>query len=242
MTTEQKIDLSNLDVVFLLDMSGSMDTKDVRGMTRWKAGQETGIALAKEMSAHDDDGITVGVFNNSFNIVDGVTAETVGEFFNKYSPNGGTDLAPPLAAVINQFVPEKAVKPPVAAKSTGFLSGLTSLFGGSTNQAPVATAPTTSGAAKGKPVCIVVMTDGAANDRENVVATICNATKRISDRRELGILFVQIGNDRDAEAFLTQIDSDLAKSGAEHDIVARCKLEDVEDLSTAELLTLAFTA
>lgn len=241
MTTSQTVDLSNLDVVFLLDMSGSMDTKDVRGMSRWKAGQETGTALAREMSAHDDDGITVGVFNNSFNLVDGVTAETVGEFFNKYSPNGGTELAPPLAAVINQFIPEKPVKAPVAAKSAGFLSGLTSLFGGSSNQAPVATAPTTSDTAKSKPVCVVVMTDGAANDREGVVNVICNATKRISNRRELGILFIQIGNDKDAENFLTQIDNDLAKSGAEHDIVARCKLEDVEDLSTAELLTLAYT-
>lgn len=215
MTTATSINLDNLDVVFLLDKSGSMGEHYKNGQTRWKAAEETVTALAKEMSAHDDDGITVVPFNTSFEVVDGVTGDTVGQVFKNHSPNSGTDLGPPLRAVISKFIPEK-----------GILGGL---FGGSKSSPK-------------KPVAIVVATDGAANDKEAVIETIVNATKRINDRKDLGILFVQVGSDPAASRFLEEIDNELKPRGAAHDIVARCKLEDVEDKTTAELLALAFTA
>lgn len=222
-STASNLNLDNLDVVFVLDKSGSMGYEYKKGQSRWKAAEETATALAKEMSEHDDDGITVVPFNNSFSVEDGVTGDTVGTIFKKHSPDGGTDLGPPLRAVIDKFVP---------AKKTGILGGIGKLFGGSTTE---------SATPKGKSVCVVVVTDGAANDKEAVVQTIVDATKRINSRSELGILFIQVGNDPAAESFLKQIDSELGPAGAAHDIVARCKLEDVEDKSTVELLSLAFT-
>lgn len=235
------LDLDNLDVVFVLDMSGSMADPYKNGMSKWKAAEESGTALANEMSAHDDDGITAVVFNNSFKVYDGVTGGTIGDLFKSNTPNGGTDLAPPLRAVINQFVRPRSVAAAAKATAGGFLSSLSSLFGGSS--APAATATVTHNPLiKGKPVCIVVLTDGAANDKDEVVKTIVDATTRINSRLDLGILFIQVGSDADAERFLQQIDSELAPAGALHDIVARVKLEDVEDLTTVELLTKAYTA
>lgn len=225
-TADPKLNLDNLDVVFLLDKSGSMGTDYKNGQTRWKAAEETATALAKEMAEHDDDGITIVPFNNGYTVEDGVTGDTVGSIFKKHSPEGGTDLGPPLRAVVDKFVPAKSV-------GSSLLGGIGKLFGGNKTEAVTP--------AK-KPVCIVVVTDGAANDKDAVVQTIVEATKRISNRSELGILFVQVGNDPAAEAFLKQVDNELAGAGAQHDIVARCKLEDVEDKSTVELLTLAYTA
>lgn len=212
------INLDNLDVVFLLDKSGSMGETYKPGMTRWKAGEETVTALAKEMSEHDDDGITVVPFNNGHDVVDGVTGDTVGQIFKTNAPGGGTDLAPPLRAVINKFIPEQ--------RTGGFLG----IGGGIKRTSPK------------KPVVVVIATDGAANDEQAVVETIVNATKRINSRNDLGILFIQVGSDPAATAFLERLDNSLKSQGADFDIVARCKLEDVEDKSTVELLTLAFTA
>src|SRR5581483_7522629 len=105
MTTEtsNQVNVDNLDVVFLTDISGSMETEYRPGVTRHKAAEETATALAKEMEAHDDDGITAVPFNNSFTVIDGVTGDTVGDVYKNHKPGGGTDLAPPLRAVIDKF-------------------------------------------------------------------------------------------------------------------------------------------
>lgn len=221
------VNLDNLDVVFLLDKSGSMGEQYKNGMTRWKAAEETVTALAKEMAAHDKDGITVVPFNDRFTIEDGVTPATVGDIFKKHAPGSGTMLAAPLQAVVDKFLPAPA------QKSGGFLS---SMFGSKTPAAPAA-----GSALARKPVCVVVATDGAAGDEAEVVKTLVGATQRMQSDDELGILFLQVGNDHNAEAFLQRVDEQLKPRGAKFDVVARCKLEDVEDKSTLELLSLAFT-
>jgi len=221
------VNLDNLDVVFLLDKSGSMNEQYKPGQTRWKAAQETVTALASEMASHDKDGITVVPFNDRFTIEDNVTPATVGNIFKNHTPGSGTMLAAPLQAVIDKFIPA-----PAPASKGGFLS---SMFGSKS------ASPAASAVAR-KPVCIVVATDGAAGDEEQVITTLVNATQRMQSDDELGILLLQVGSDPNAEKFLERVDNQLQKRGAKFDIVARCKLEDVEDKSTVELLNLAFTA
>src|SRR5205823_531766 len=104
----QGLNLDNVDAIVLLDKSGSMDEKLKGTITRWQIGQESIGALAAELAKHDDDGITVVPFGPDYAIEDGVTPETVAQVFARYSPGGGTYLAPALQAVINKFIPATA--------------------------------------------------------------------------------------------------------------------------------------
>jgi uncharacterized protein YegL len=94
--------------------------------------------------------------------------------------------------------------------------------------------------AAAKPGFIICFTDGAPDDQVGLAQVIVDATKRIKDRTELGILFVQVGNDPDAAGYLAKLNDDLTKIGAAHDIVAVCKLGDLEGKTALELATSAF--
>lgn len=224
------MNLDNVDAVVFIDKSGSMN-EPYKQMTRWQAGRESITVLALEMAKHDDDGITVVPFSADFEIEDGVTPDRVEQIFSQYSPGGGTYLAPPLQAVIDHFLP---AKPQTASERKGFFS---KLFGGSTESESlkyVRMSPK-------KQVFIAIYTDGAASDENKVIEVIIDATKRINSRRDLGILFIQVGNDPAATQFLQHLNSGLEGSVADFDIVAVTNLEDLEELSTEETIKMAFT-
>ncbi|MBU6453596.1 MAG: VWA domain-containing protein [Cyanobacteria bacterium REEB67] len=94
--------------------------------------------------------------------------------------------------------------------------------------------------AAAKPACIVVITDGEPDDKVGLAQVIVNASKQLKSRSELGILFVQVGNDPDAAAYLAKLNDDLTSAGAKFDIVAVTKLEDLEDISPVETFEMAF--
>ena len=94
--------------------------------------------------------------------------------------------------------------------------------------------------AAAKTACIIVFTDGEPDDKVGLAQVIVDATKKINDRSELGILFIQVGEDPDAAAYLAKLNNDLGQAGAKHDIVAVCKLGDLEDVSPQELIEMAF--
>jgi uncharacterized protein YegL len=95
--------------------------------------------------------------------------------------------------------------------------------------------------AAAKPACIVIITDGEPDDKIGLAQVIADASKKLNSRSELGILFVQVGNDPDATAYLAKLNNDLTKVGAKFDIVAVTRLEDLEDISPAEIFEMAFT-
>jgi hypothetical protein len=235
----------NGDAVLLGDKSGSMDERVGTGSQptrkRWNAMEESFLAIAHELCERDDDGITMGFFSGG-QLIDHVTADKVEGIFKRYRPEGGTYLAPILREAIDLFVPEKATEEPiyreVEERTGGFLG-----FGGTvkkvTKQVGVKKTVVKQGPAR--PVFIAVFTDGAAGDGDEIVKVIVNATKRITDRKHLGILFVQVGNDSSAEAFLERLNSQLGPSGAEHDIVAVVKLDDLEDDTPDQTIFRAFS-
>jgi hypothetical protein len=158
----------------------------------------------------------MGFFSNRStdrDLIDHVTADKVEGLFSTFSPDGGTYLAPTLQAAIDLFIP----------KSSGILGF------GAKKQNPA------------RPVFIAVFTDGAAGDADAIVNVIVDATKRITDRAHLGILFVQVGDDPQATRFLDKLNNDLGKSGAEHDIVAVVRLEDLEDDTPDQTIFRAFS-
>lgn len=93
------MDLKNLDIEFLVDKSGSMQTADCPGgKSRWLYGQETTLALATLAEKHDPDGITVVPFAGQFKVHEGVTAAKVAQVFQEHSPMGSTNTAAVLKA------------------------------------------------------------------------------------------------------------------------------------------------
>jgi uncharacterized protein YegL len=97
-----------------------------------------------------------------------------------------------------------------------------------------------SDGANAKSAMLVIFTDGEPDDKVGLAQVIVNITKQIKDRSEFGILFIQVGNDADATRYLQILNNELSGRGADHDIVAVAKLEDMEDLTLQDLIDMAF--
>lgn len=114
MTSEQ---MKLRDWYLLLDRSGSMEepvnAKALNGQSRWAAAEEMTVALAREGTKYDDDGISVILFNNNLTAFENVTGgvEVVKDIFAKNSPIGGTDTTKALAHVVDEYFARKAANP-----------------------------------------------------------------------------------------------------------------------------------
>lgn len=74
-------------------------------------------------------------------------------------------------------------------------------------------------AVNGKKSFTVVITDGIPNSEPNVVSEIVNAANGLADKKDMTFLFLQVGNDDHASAFLARLDDHLTAEGAKFDIV-----------------------
>lgn len=79
---------------------------------------------------------------------------------------------------------------------------------------------------KNEQTFVLIVTDGAPNDKEAVKKTIIDITHSVKDEREFNISFLQVGNDQSVAAFLSALDDDL--KGAKYDIVDVKRLEEVD--------------
>lgn len=93
-----------------------------------------------------------------------------------------------------------------------------------------------SGQTKPEGETILVVTDGEPDDRRAVMEVIVNASRKMDRDEELAISFVQIGSDAQASKFLKALDDQLQEVGAKFDICDTVTLEEMEDLSIAEVL------
>ncbi|CDN14237.1 MAG: VWA domain-containing protein [Richelia sp.] len=83
---------------------------------------------------------------------------------------------------------------------------------------------------------IAVVTDGEPDDRRAVFEVIINASRQMEKDEELGITFIQVGADVQASKFLKALDEKLQDVGAKFDICDTITLDDMEDLTFAEVL------
>ncbi|MBO0351560.1 VWA domain-containing protein [Phormidium pseudopriestleyi FRX01] len=83
---------------------------------------------------------------------------------------------------------------------------------------------------------ILAITDGEPDDRKAVMKVIIEASRQIDKDEELGISFIQIGNDRTATQFLKALDDDLINAGAKFDIVDTLTIDDMEEMTLTEVL------
>jgi uncharacterized protein with von Willebrand factor type A (vWA) domain len=83
---------------------------------------------------------------------------------------------------------------------------------------------------------ILVVTDGEPDDRKAVMRVIIEASRRMERDEELAISFIQVGKDAQATRFLKVLDDELQGAGAKFDICDTITMDDMEDLSLAEVL------
>lgn len=88
---------------------------------------------------------------------------------------------------------------------------------------------------------ILVVTDGEPDDRRAVFEVIIQATRQMDRDEELGVSMVQVGSDPQATKFLKALDDQLQGVGAKFDICDTVTLDDLEDMSLADVLMNAIT-
>jgi uncharacterized protein YegL len=88
---------------------------------------------------------------------------------------------------------------------------------------------------------ILVITDGEPDDRKAVFEVIIQATRQMERDEELAISIIQVGSDSQATKFLKALDDQLQSVGAKFDICDTVTLEDLEDMSLADVLMNAIT-
>ncbi|MDJ0578009.1 MAG: VWA domain-containing protein [Xenococcaceae cyanobacterium MO_234.B1] len=98
-----------------------------------------------------------------------------------------------------------------------------------------------SGEAKPNGETILVITDGEPDDRKAVMRVIIEASRQIDRDEELAISLIQVGKDRKATEFLKALDDQLESAGAKFDIVDTVTIDDMEDMTLAEVLLNAIT-
>ena len=92
------------------------------------------------------------------------------------------------------------------------------------------------GSAKANGETILVITDGEPDDRRAVMKQIIETSRKLDRDDELAISLIQVGSDRQATEFLKALDDQLQGAGAKFDIVDTITIDDMEDLTLAEVL------
>lgn len=166
---------------------------------RWAAARQAVFALARQCEALDPDGITMYVSCRS--------AIDSGLFKKHEHVTSAT-----LTQVLEDGYPPQNLKLETILQLT-----LDDYF-----------ARKTAGTTKPNGEIILVILDGEPSDRMAVAKAIKAATHKIDSDEELGIGFVQIGEDPMAQGFLTALDDDLKQAGAKFDIVSTMLLDEIK--------------
>ncbi|KAJ7686833.1 hypothetical protein B0H17DRAFT_1071265 [Mycena rosella] len=194
--------LRKYDTVILVDDSGSMSLpgSGKRGVTRW---MEAGLALealAEAAQEYDTDGIDIYFLNNKKEALNVKTSSEVRDVFSKVEPRGATPTGERLDQILKPYL--------VKLEECIIAPDGTPKYGKAEEEV--------------KRVNFIVITDGEATD--NPKYPILDAAKRLKAMTnlcmiQLGIQFVQVGNDSGATRALKELDDDLHKAADIRDIV-----------------------
>ncbi|KAG8690563.1 hypothetical protein FRC09_011937 [Ceratobasidium sp. 395] len=182
--------LKEYDTVFLIDGSGSM------AGSLWREAGQALEGVARVAAQYDEDGIDIHFLNSRESLIGAQNEAQIRELFTRIHPRGQTPTSARLDSLLRSYV-------------------------ASIEQAYKATSSTDPSITGIKPVNFIVITDGAPTDEPEDV--IVAAARRL-DRgdfplSQLGVQFVQIGNDPEAKAALEELDDDLSEKYGVRDIV-----------------------
>jgi uncharacterized protein YegL len=98
------------DVVMILDMSGSMQTRDCQGLSRWDwvGSQSNELAVAAQQASSD---LTVMLFSSGYQVMEHASPSLIPMIFHRVRPNGGTELAPPLNDALSRYFNNREANP-----------------------------------------------------------------------------------------------------------------------------------
>lgn len=94
----------------------------------------------------------------------------------------------------------------------------------------------TRGQTKPNGETFLVITDGEPDDPKAVMQVIIEASKNIDRNEELGISFIQVGNNLKATEYLQALDDKLKGVGAAYDIVNTITLDNMKEMSLTDVL------
>lgn len=94
-----------------------------------------------------------------------------------------------------------------------------------------------------KPTTVLVITDGEPSEgvsgQRALAKLIIDTTNKMEGDAELGVEFIQIGNDPAASTFLKKLDDELQSNGAKFDIVDVKTCDEMESMTIEEVLLAA---
>lgn len=92
-----------------------------------------------------------------------------------------------------------------------------------------------------KPIIVLVVTDGIPDDQQALSDVIIKATKRMDKDEQIGVSFLQIGQDQRASEYLKALDDGLQAKGAKFDIVDTKTFEEMGNMPITDVLIAALT-
>ncbi|PVF96352.1 hypothetical protein CPB86DRAFT_787101 [Serendipita vermifera] len=185
------LQLVKYDTIIIVDDSSSM------AGARWFEAREALAGVAELASKYDSDGIDIHFLNSTL-VGQGLTnAAEVNSLFNRVEPDGITPTGEKLEELLLDYLLK--LEDAYAQAAAGD--------------------PTAKNAVK--PANFLVITDGAPTDDPETV--IVQAARRLDAGKfplnQVGIQFIQIGNDPSATEALQELDDDLAARHGIRDIV-----------------------
>lgn len=179
--------------------------------SRWTAAEASVLNLMSQCERFDPDGITVYVARQA-----DAACKTQKCDFQKYDRVTSTKLA----QIIHEHLPPEQIDLRQVLETA-----LNDYFD-----------RRTAGQTKPNGEILLVLIDGEPGDRMAVAKVIREATQRMDSDVELGIGFVQIGQDLIAKGFLTALDDNLQSVGAKFDIVTTMLLDQISPQALTEFL------
>lgn len=231
--------LAEFDTVFVIDDSSSMSWNDAGNsklqhgqLSRWQQTSKVIEQIVPICMRYDDDGVDIYFLNDPyhFNFDDRHRGEAC------WSRSGNKAEGKASHAYIGVGNAEH-VKRIFAARSPA-LSTPTGKRLGDIMRTYVDCYQTrkTDGKAPPKPLNIIVITDGAANDQQELREAVVKEAERLDELsapyHQLGVQFFQVGKDQGAARCLHQLDDDLVNYRAGKE------LRDIVDCITYEQLSI----
>jgi len=148
----------------------------------WDETRDALIGVVETAVKYDDDGVDMSFFNSPVRVDNIRSAQAVRDVFRRVEPRRSTPTAKALRAVLEPYMAKLE-------------------------------ASKTSGGPKPKPLNLICLTDGAPDREQDPEPVIVDIAKRLDAGRfplfQVGLQFIQIGDDDEAGSALQRLDDDL---------------------------------